>query len=171
MTQVKILIWVFSPLVIYVIFFLLARRPTAIRISRVGQIITVLIGITYLLSMVVSKWRLDWPPLLVCLGLGLLLWSLPRTWFVRLAAADYIDLTTSACGRLLLPSSQTKPREITLESRTRNAVIYIYRLTPKLLVTRLPSPKPHDKITLLVHWLGKALPGPLPRLKIKLKRK
>jgi hypothetical protein len=173
MAQGTILIWVFAPLVIYLCFFLLARRPTAIRISRVGQIITFLIAATWLAAMVFPKLLSppDWLPVLVCLGLGLVLWSLRRIWFVRLSTADYMDLATSASGRLLLPSSQSKPHEMTLESRTRKEVIRVFPLTPRLLVTRLPSLKPRDKITLLVCWLGKVLPGPLPRIKIVLKRK
>ena len=173
MQQAKILIWVFSPLFIYLAFFLFARRPTAVRISRIGQVMVILIAATHLAAKISpgALPPLDLLPTLICLGLGVFFWFLPRIWFVRLSPTDYFDLAVSACRRLFLSSSQSKPDELTLENRTRKEVLRVFPLTSKLLVTRLPPLKPRDKITLLILWLGKTLPGPLPQIKIKLKSK
>ena len=48
MTQATTLIWVLSPLVIYLLFFLLAQRPTAVRCTRIGQLIVLLTSSTIL---------------------------------------------------------------------------------------------------------------------------
>lgn len=173
MQQAKILIWVFSPLFIYLAFFLFAHRPTAVRISRIGQVMVILIAAAYLAAKIFPGLLtpLDLLPVLIFLSLGIFFWFLPRIWFVRLSPTDYFDLAISACGGLFLPCVQSKPEELTLESGTRKEALRVFSLTSKLLLTRVPPLNPRDKITLLVHWLGKTLPGPLPRIKIKLKRK
>ena len=173
MQQAKILIWAFSPLFIYFAFFLFARRPTAVRISRIGQAMVILIAATHLAAKIFPDELppLDLLPTLICLGLGAFFWFFPRVWLVRLSAKDFFDLVISACSRLLLSSSQPKPNQLMLECGTRREVLPVFPLTSKLLLTQVPPLNPRDKITLLAHWLGKTLPGPLPRIKIKLKRK
>ena len=173
MQQAEILTWVFSPLFIYLALFVFARRPTAVRISRIGQIMVILIAAAHLAARIFPECLppLDPLPTWICLGLGVFFWFLPRVWLVRLSTKDYFDLVTSACGRLLLSSSQPKPNQLMLECGTRKEAIRAFPLTSKLFVTRVPPLNPRDKITLLAHWLGKTLPGPLPRIKIKLKRK
>jgi len=44
-------------------------------------------------------------------------------------------------------------------------------MAPRILITVMPAADLRNKITLLVHWLPKVLPGSLPRIRIALKRK
>jgi len=50
MAQATTLIWVLSPLVIYLLFFLRAQRPTAVRCTRIGQLIVFLTSSTILVT-------------------------------------------------------------------------------------------------------------------------
>jgi hypothetical protein len=173
MAQVTILVWVFSPLLVYVVFFLLARRPTAIRCSRIGKLIVLLITFSTLLTFVVagSDDPLNWPLTISCLVAGICLWPLSQIFLVRLATDQFQELVHTGSARLLLACETTGSRHVSLTGRTRSASIRSFPVAPRILIAVMPAAHPRDKITLLIRWLPKVLPGPLPRLRIVLKKK
>ena len=173
MAQETILIWVVAPIAVYLAFFLLARRPTAIRVSRIGKLIVLLITFGTLLTFLVagSDDPLNWPLTISCLVTGICLWPLSQILLVRLAADQFQELIHTGSTRLLLACETTGSRHLTLTGRTRTASIHSFAIAPRILITVMPAAHLRDKITLLVHWLPKVLPGPLPRIRIALKRK
>ena len=168
MTQATTLIWVLSPLVIYLLFFLLAQRPTAVRCTRIGQLIVLLTSST-ILGMEFDN-QASWLLRISFLVVGICLWSLSRLSLVRLTINQYQNLVQTGSARLLLPCDSTESRHLDLTDRTRNASIHLYPIAPRIILAVTPPAHIQDKITLLVQWLPKVLPGPLPRLRIALKK-
>ena len=173
MTEATTLTWVLSPLVVYLLFFLLAQRPTAVRCSRIGRLIVLLtISITLLTVLVVGPDdQANWLLTISCLVAGICLWPLSRLFLVRLTTDQYQSLVETGSARLLLNCETTMSRHLVLTGRTRTASIRIFPIAPRILIAVTPTTHVQDKITLLVHWLPKVLPGPLPRLRIVLKQK
>ena len=173
MAQEQILIWVFLPLLVYVVFFLLARRPTAIRCSRIGQLIVLLITFSALLTFVVtgSHDSVNWPLTISFLLAGICLCLLSQIFLVRLTADQFQALVHTGSARLLLVCETTGARHVTLTGRSRTATVRSFPVAPRILIAFMPVAHPRDKIALLIHWLPKVLPGPLPRIRIVLKKK
>ncbi len=173
MAQKTILIWVFIPILVYLVFFLLARRPTAIRVSRIGQLIVQFITFGTVLTFLVAgpDDPLNWPLTISCLVTGICLWPLSQIFLVRLGADQFQELVHTGSTRLLLACETTGSRHLTLTGRTRTASIRSFPVAPRILIAVMPAAHLRDKITLLVQWLPKVLPGPLPRIRIALKRK
>ena len=168
MSQATTLIWVMSPLVIYLLFFLLAQRPTAVRCTRIGQLIVLLTSATILLMDFDNQ--ASWLLIIAFVVIGICLWSLSRVSLVRLTTDQYQALVQTGSARLLLTCDITESRHPDLKDRTRTASIHLYPIAPHILLAVTPPTHIQDKITLLVQWLPKVLPGPLPRLRIALKK-
>lgn len=173
MAQATTLIWVLSPLVIYLLFFLLAQRPTAVSCTRIGQLLVFLTILTTLLAVLVMEFDdlENWLLNIFFLVAGICLWPLSRISLVRLTTDQYQALVQTGSARLLLTCETTESSHLTLTGRTRTASIHLYPIAPRILIAVTPTVHFQDKITLLVHWLPKVLPGPLPRLRIVLKPK
>jgi hypothetical protein len=168
MATATTLTWVLSPLVVYLLFFLLAQRPTAVRCSRIGQLIVLLTSSTSLVMDFDNQ--ASWLLSISFLVVGICLWSLSRISLVRLTTDQYQALIQTGSARLLLTCETTRSRHLVLTDRTRTASIHLYPIAPRILVAVTPPAHIQDKITLLVQWLPKVLPGPLPRLRIALKK-
>ena len=173
MVQEPILIWVFTPLVVYLVLFLLARRPTAIRVSRIGQLIVLFATGSTLLSLVIAEPgdQLNWPLTISCLVTGICFWPLSQILLVRLTSNQFQELVQAGSARLLLSCETTSSRQLVLMGRNRTASIRSFSVAPRILFVLAPVSHPRDKITLLLRWLPKVMPGPLPRIRIALKRK
>ena len=168
MTEATTLIWVMSPLVIYLLFFLLAQRPTAVRCTRIGQLIVLLTSSTILVMDFDNQ--ASWFLSISFLVVGICLWALSRISLVRLTIDQYQTLVQTGSARLLLTCDTAESRHLDLTDRTRTASIHFYPIAPRILMAVTPPAHIPDKITLLVQWLPKVLPGPLPRLRIALKK-
>ena len=173
MVQEPILIWVCTPLIIYLAFFLLGRRPSAIRLSRVGQLVVLFAIGNILLSFIFVEAgdQRNWPVFICCMLIGICFWRLSRITLVRLAAKEFQELVQTGSARLLLQCEIISSRELVLTGRNRTASIHSFSVAPRILLVLTPTVRSTDKITLLLQWLPKVMPGPLPRIRIALKRK
>jgi len=173
MAQKSMLIWICTPLAIYLTLFLMRRRPSAIRLSRIGQLIVLsTIGSTLLsLVLVEAGDQRNWLVCICGLLVGICFWPLSRITLVRLATNDFQELVQTGSARLLLPCKIISSRELVLTGRNRTASIHSVPITPRIIFVLTPTATPTDKLTLLLHWLPKVISGPLPRICITLKRK
>ena len=90
---------------------------------------------------------------------------------MRLATDQFQELVHTGSARLMLACETTSSRHVNLTGRTRSASIRSFPVAPRILIAVMPAAHPRDKITLLIRWLPKVLPGPLPRIRIVLKQK
>ena len=166
-------VWILIPLALYVMLFILARRPVALTWGRIGKCLVVVstLGAVPLLlvGQAVPFSVLTVPG--VCLVVGCLLWPFCGSQLVRISHDGYLDLVRSGSKRLLLRIDEDNANRIVLIERQRTETLRVTRLSRRVLFARLPSVKSHDKITLLVRWLLKSFHGPLPRVRIVLKKR
>ena len=174
-----VLAFLVAPLVLYVVLFLLARRPVRLALARWGkyQIGLALVVVAPFLFLwargsVPEVSRVTQLVLAVYVTTGILLQTCRGVCLIRLSHLDYLNLVASGCKRLLL-SFELKEgaTNVVLFGKDRTETLPVRQLTRRVVWTRFPARTTHDKISLLAQWLGKTLPGPLPRVHIVLKKR
>ena len=169
-----VVIFLLAPLALYVVLFLLARRPVRLTLARMGKY---QIGLALVAAVAVFGTHGLAPSanlgvLVVYVTIGMLLQACRGVCLIRLSHAAYLDRIKSGCKRLLLSFElQEGETKVVLSGKDRIETLPIRQLTRRVLWTRFPARTTHDKISLLAQWLGKTLPGPLPRVHIVLKKR
>ena len=172
MPAITLLLLLGLPLAIYLLCFLGCRRPASIRVSRVGRWMIILIAVG---SAIAALWpgspEIDWGITIGCSVVAIMLCPFSNLALLRISENQYRELVETGSKGLMLSCQAHQPRQIILEGRSRTSSIQVICLTRRMLVTILPRAVPRDKITLLLQWLPKVLPGPLPRIRVVLKSK
>lgn len=174
-----VLAFLVAPLVLYVVLFLLARRPVRLALARLGkyQIGLALVAAAPFLflwarGLVPEVSRVTQFVLAASVATGILLQTCRGVCLIRLSHLDYLNLVGSGCKRLLLSFElQEGETKVVLFGKDRTETLPVRQLTRRVVWTRFPARTTHDKITLLGQCLEKSLPGPLPRLRIVLKKR
>ena len=151
--------------------FALSRGPLAVRARRLGY----LAGCAFLLRVLPLLWgdtlqsRTDTTLTLAAPVIAVLLFAAGRVWFVRIPMSELRDQIETACGGLFLQCEETSPGRFVLTTKGK---VHVLRVIGDggWLVVILPRLDGRDKISLLVDWLSRQFPGPVPRLHFVLKR-
>jgi hypothetical protein len=153
--------------------FLAARRPVALRLGRLSW----LIGLAVVGRLVLIAtghpltegwdWMLTGAALLAAIGLRLA----ASVWLVRAEAGDLRRQIEEACRRLFLACEEPQPGRFRLTAHSETQELRLAPVSRRLQLVRLPRSAARGKIALLVEWLSKQYPGPLPRLRRVLKER
>jgi hypothetical protein len=92
-----------------------------------------------------------------------------RVWLVRASAAELSERIQTACRGLFLGVEETPPGRLLLTTRGQPAIV-LRRISPRVQLLILPRVTKSGKVALLCNWLAKTYPGPVPRIRLVLKR-
>jgi hypothetical protein len=154
----------------YVTLFLLARRPVTLRLGRLEWFFLAVLGAR--LGIILLGYPLETAADMVLFGATLLaavgcrMGS--RVWLVRAKADTLREQLETACRGLFLGCAEPHPGHFAFTAKGGTWHLRMVRLGQRLLVVVLPRAVVPGKIALLVHWLSKQYPGPLPRFHINL---
>ena len=156
----------------YVLLFLFARRPVTLRLARAGWLLAILVGLRLLA--ILAGVPLQGPlelPLTVVLGVAALALLLARrVWLVRATAEELRKQIETVCRGLFLGVQEPKPGRLQLSTRGEPA-LRLRKLVSRVQVLVLCRVAGPGKVALLCSWLAKNYPGPVPRIRIVLKRR
>ena len=156
---------------VYVLLFLCARRPVSLRLRRLGSFLLVVLVLRLgiiLLGYPLTR-QLDTAQT-GCAFVGAWGLMLPRVWLVRAEAETLRQQILTACAGLFLEFTEPLPSRLSLISKDRSWPLRLINLGRDLQLIVLPRLSGLGKVTLLVQWLSKQYPGPIPRLHIVLKK-
>jgi hypothetical protein len=158
-------------LAVYITLFLLSRRPAALRLGRLGWLALTVVGLRLVLGLVYPPAApLDWALSGTVLASGLALRLGARVWLVREEAATLRQQIETACRGLFLGCTEAQPGHLLLTAKAGTWPLRIVRISPRLQLVRVPHVAGPGKAALLVHWLAKQYPGPVPRIRVVLKK-
>ena len=156
----------------YLALFLLARRPVSLRLERLEWLALVVFGLRLVLL------ALGRPPatyldlslttlaLLGTVGLGLR----HPIWLARVVREELSQQIWTACRGLFLTCEEPAPGRFLLTAKDGTWQLRTWSLSRRVQVVCLPRPAGPSKVSLLVQWLSKQYPGPVPRVRIVLTR-
>jgi len=101
----------------------------------------------------------------------LLLLLLQRYWLLRTSAEEFCSRMEFAGRGLLMETSKAAPGLVLMQTGRQQQEIWYRELLPRLLLVCLPSGRKQGKVSLLLMWLGKVYPSPIPHPRIYLKGK
>jgi hypothetical protein len=109
-----------------------------------------------------------------CFG-GILLASIAlrlcaRAWLVRATAQELGEQTRSTCRGLFLECEEPLPGRFRFAVRGITYNLHVREAWERTLNVTLPPTTDRSKVTLLIQWLSKQYPGPLPRIRRDLTR-
>jgi hypothetical protein len=155
----------------YLLLFMLARRPAALRLARLGCLLTALVALRLVLA--VGGATLQAPAevaatVLLGAAAGALLLG-RRVWLVRATAGEFREQILTACRGLFLGVHEGEGRYRL--AATDGPALRLWTLAARLQLLVLCRVTGPGKVALLCGWLAKQYPGPVPRLRITLKRR
>jgi len=158
--------------VAYTVLFLLARRPAAIRLGRVGLALCVVLAFRLILLGVGHPVATVWEAVVAGVALvGAVGFGLARrVWLVNVTAEEFREQVQMSCRGLFLPCAEAAPGHFLLTAKEGSWPLRLRRLSRRMQLVVGPCPGGRGKATLFVHWLSKQYPGPMPRVRIILKR-
>src|SRR5262245_41281452 len=153
----------------YLLLFLLARRPVSLRPGRLAVLAGLAVGLR--LVLLACGEALESPldralsGLALAAAVGLVL--LRRAWLVRSSAAALREELGLACRGLFLDMQEPREGRIRLVGRGEHELrmIEVGKRLQVLVLGPVPGP---GKVALLLNWLAKQYPGPVPRVRIVL---
>jgi len=154
----------------YVLLFLLARSRVSLRPGLVARLLgvavvarTVLLGCGYPLQSILDLVLTG----SMVLTAGLLL-LVRRAWLVRVTVEELREQLQTASRGLFLEVREPQPGRWVLVSKGEHE-LRLVGLTRRLQVLLLCPPPDAGKVPLLLSWLSRQYPGPMPRIRIVLK--
>ena len=155
----------------YIALFLLARRAVALRLGRLRWLALAVLALRLaLLGAYPLATAFD-----ACFSaLGLLslagLWLGARTWLLRATAEDVREQIETGCRGLFLVCAEPERGRFVLTAKGTTTQLRMRSLGRRMMCLRVPRLAGQRKVELLIQWLSKQYPGPVPRITIVLKR-
>lgn len=158
---------------LYTMLFLLARRPVAIRAGRLANLGLMALALRLLLLAAGYQVEtgLDATFMVGTLLVTCVLVLGRRVWIVNAREADLRQQVEAACRGLFLSCDEAAKGQFLIIARGNSCVLRVWSLMPRTQLVLLPPLACHKKVALLVRWLSKQYPGPLPRVCVVLKRR
>ena len=155
----------------YVGLFVLARGPATLRLRRLGSMLLAVafLRVSALVAGLNVTGRTESVLMVSILVVGLLLLAAKRIWFFRIGAGTLRAQIDAACQRLFLPMEEPMPGRLQFTTKKRVRWLHMWPLGRRFLLAALPPVPDRDKVKLLLDWLSKQYPGPIPRIRIILK--
>jgi hypothetical protein len=148
----------------------LAWRQVSLRPRRLAGFMAVVVVVRLVLL------TLGWPwsgGLDVGLAVGsaagaVLLFGLGRYWLCRVQSAVLRQQLDEASRGLFLPYTEPQPGCLVFSTKGSSWTLRLTELTPGVQLVAPPTVAGAGKMALLVQWLSKQYPGPIPRIRISL---
>jgi hypothetical protein len=154
--------------VTYLLLFLGAGRPVALRPGRlallVGSVVVARLVLLVLGMVLVDGF--DIVLLVATGGLALLLWGGRRFWLCRIERDVLREQIETACRGLFLPCTESAPGCFLLTAKTGSYRLWVKKCCRCVQLLVQPPRVGPGKPALLLAWLSKQYPGPVPRLRI-----
>lgn len=166
-------LWWFAPgaLLLYAFLAVFPPRPVGLRPARLGRLALALVGLR--LVLVPAGLPVDGvaegAALALAAALGAALCLGYRVWVVRATREALGEQVRSACRGLFLDCAGEGPGTFVLRHKETAGRLRVVSLSHHWQVLLLPGGA-SAKVALLVSWLGRQYPGPIPRVRIVLKR-
>jgi hypothetical protein len=152
------------------LFLAVVRQNVSLRPGRLGWLAAAaVVGRAVLLpASSIGLW--EWLLLGACAVAAAVAPFANRIWLVRVSLDDFRQRLDDACRGLRLELPQSCPDRVELVERQQVHSLRMKSLSTKWLLIRLPRSTRPSKVALLVDWLSKQYPGPVPRIHIHLSR-
>jgi hypothetical protein len=150
----------------------LGRSGVSLRPSRVGSMLAVIVAVRLILL------ALGWPwvgaadmTLAGTTATGAVVVVLARrAWVLRTDAATLRQQMADASRGLFLPCTETEPGCLVFTAKGASWRLRFTELGKRFQLLVLPDSPGTGKMGLLVQWVSKQYPGPIPRVRINLKK-
>lgn len=158
---------------VYLGLFLVGRGAATLRLARFGWILLTVAATGMMLATI---WygrglaQLKLPAALLALSFALI--GARRFWVFRAHASELQAALRFACQRLFLPFTESAGNGFVLMEGGKEArrLRFLWSARGYALVM-LPPPSGRGKVALLLRWLSKQYPGPIPKIHIVLKER
>ena len=160
--------------VIYLALFLFSRQPATLRFGRFGWILIAMTGFRVLAVEVGDgAAETEMHVLVALLVLSVALIAARHVWIFRIDVENFRESIRDACRRLLLPFEESTAGSgfILMESSQVIRQLRLLMVCKGFVLVLLPYRSGRGKVELLMRWLSKQYPGPVPRIHIFLKEK
>jgi hypothetical protein len=171
MSAAVVVLWVVAGMVLagYLLLFVATRRPVSLRLGRLALVPACAAAARLLLAACGNDWHqgLD-VGLTVLAGVGACgLAAGRRCWLVRTSGEELRERLRQACGGLFLALEEPARGLFVVQGEPRLRLVGLTRRVQGLVLCPRPQ---RGKVRLLLDWLGKQYPGPVPRVRITLRR-
>ena len=156
----------------YLLLFLFATKPVSLRCGRLGWILLALPAARGVMLLAGSPPQLGIEASLAAVVILIVLtrkW-IARVWIVRTTSADFWERIDIASRGLFLKCEERTDGRRVLRAGEQSAELTMKTIGKRFQCVFLPPSGVHGKLTLLVDWLAKQYPGPVPRVRIVLKK-
>jgi len=146
------------------------RNDVSLRPLRLGSFAAAAVIARLLLvpALAIGWW--EWIAVAVCLiAVAAAYWA-RQSWLIHADANVFRERLDDACRGLRLEIREVTPGRLELVERQQSSRLGMTVLLPACLLVQLPRPARPSKVALLVDWLAKQYPGPVPRIHIRLSR-
>ncbi len=154
----------------YLGLFVLARSAAALRLHRLGFILLALLALRMSAEAVVAK-KMTSAEIIVLgavLALAIALSTARRVWVFRVRQETLLERIRDACRRLFLTCEEPVAGHLVLKTKSEIRHLRWFSLGKRFLLVVLPRRSGRGKVELLLDWLAKQYPGPIPRIQIVL---
>jgi hypothetical protein len=154
---------------VYLLLFAAARRPVSLRPGRLALLLSGAVLVRVLMATCGDEllWPLDGGLTVLALAGAGVLAAIRRFWLVRVTNHELREDLVLACRGLLLGLDEPLPHMLLVSARTEHR-LFLGRFGPRLQCLLLCRRPAAGKVRLLVDWLAKQYPGPVPRVRITL---
>jgi hypothetical protein len=158
-------------LAVYALLVILSRRPVGLRMARLGWLVLIVAALRLLLVPRGYPMRetLEWVAWSGTLAAALIMNRCRRLWIVRVTADSLCEQVRWACTGLFLPCTEHQ-KTFRLGHQEAGQILTFVSLSRNWQVLVLPKRGGPAKVVLLLNWLSKQYPGPLPRIRLVFKR-
>jgi hypothetical protein len=157
-------------LVVYLLAFA-ARQDVSLRPGRLAML-TAAGGVARLL-VVALGYRVVWPVdgglMIAVLACTVALAAARRFWLVRATAQELREQVQAVCGGLFVAVAEPAVGRLVVTAKGQEHRLRLVALAKRLQGLVLCPRPAAGKVKLLVDWLAKQYPGPIPRIRITLK--
>jgi hypothetical protein len=153
-------------LAVYALLVILSRRPVGLRLARLGVAALRLLLVARGYPM---REALEWVAWSGTLAAALIMNMCRRLWIVRVTADSLCEQVRWACAGLFLACAEDE-KTFRLGQQAADQILTFVSLSRNWQLLLLPKPGGSAKVVLLLDWLSKQYPGPLPKIRLVLKR-
>jgi hypothetical protein len=144
------------------------RQNVSLRLARLGWLAAAAVLVRAMLLPASSMGLWEWLPLGACAAAAVAAPFASRIWFVRAMQDEFRERLYDACRGLRLELCASSPDRMELVERQQAHSLRVRSLSKGWIVIHLPRATRPSKVALLVDWLSKQYPGPVPRIHIQL---
>jgi len=173
MTPLPLSVWLWVIFAVALATYLLlavVRQNVSLRPGRLGALAAAAVVGRALLLPASSIGPWEWLPLGGCAVAAAVAPFADRIWLVRVSLDEFRQRFDDACRGLRLELRQSCPNRVELVERQQMYSLQMTSLSKGWLLIHLPRATRPSKVALLVDWLSKQYPGPVPRIHIHLSR-